>query len=342
MLDPTGHAFALAMAVLIAAIYIALIRFLDLNEKEPLWSIGLLFILGAVASLVLRLVVPSTVLEMGPIWPAILEPLALFLAIAAGMWALFAIGALRGWSEVSGMMDGVVYGATAGLGFATGVAFIRLGASGGVAALPGITAWDILWTTALVGLIDGVLGGIVGAGFGASTEDAEGRKRVGLPIGALVLAILVDLAYRWLKYGDALGQSASLRLWLALGIPVVMIGLLWVIALLGERRTIATQLADETDDGTVTPGEYATLKSTLARQALYLRTLVGGRLHRCAALKSLHGRQVQLALAKARLSRADDPLRRVNIEREILALRGGIEETRRALDEANRTEGVVS
>ncbi len=42
----TGGAYAISLALIIAVIYLAVVRFMDLNEKEPLWAVGLMFILG--------------------------------------------------------------------------------------------------------------------------------------------------------------------------------------------------------------------------------------------------------------------------------------------------------
>jgi RsiW-degrading membrane proteinase PrsW (M82 family) len=47
----TGGTYALPLAVIVAVIYLAVVRFMDRNEKEPLWAVGLLFILGVVVSL---------------------------------------------------------------------------------------------------------------------------------------------------------------------------------------------------------------------------------------------------------------------------------------------------
>lgn len=46
----TGGGYALSLAVVVAAIYLAVVRFMDVNEKEPLWSVGLLFVLGAISA----------------------------------------------------------------------------------------------------------------------------------------------------------------------------------------------------------------------------------------------------------------------------------------------------
>ncbi len=59
-----GGAYALSLAVIISAVYLAVVRFMDLNEKEPLWAMGLVFSLGAVAVAVLPPVVSPVVMEL--------------------------------------------------------------------------------------------------------------------------------------------------------------------------------------------------------------------------------------------------------------------------------------
>ncbi len=59
-----GGAYALSLAVIISAVYFAVVRFMDLNEKEPLWAMGLVFSLGAVAVAVLPPVVSPVVMEL--------------------------------------------------------------------------------------------------------------------------------------------------------------------------------------------------------------------------------------------------------------------------------------
>ena len=122
----TGNgAYALSLAVVVAAIYLALVRFMDLNEKEPLWAVGLLFALGAVSAVVLPLLSGSVVLELSTIWGPVAEEAAKFVAFAAGAIALGMVARSRGWSEINGLMDGVVYGTAVGFGYATGEAFVR-------------------------------------------------------------------------------------------------------------------------------------------------------------------------------------------------------------------------
>ncbi|HEX2740348.1 MAG TPA: hypothetical protein VHM69_07875 [Rubrobacter sp.] len=110
-----GGAYALSLAFVVAILYLALVRFMDLNEKEPLWAVGLMFLLGAVTAAVLPLLVGYAVLELNPLLGAVSEEVAKFVAFFIGVVVL-----------------------------------------------------ATLWTTALVGLSDGLFGVIIGAGFGAA------------------------------------------------------------------------------------------------------------------------------------------------------------------------------
>lgn len=333
MLDIAGHGYALALAVLVAAVYLLIVRFLDMNEKEPWWSVGLLFVLGGLAALVVNLLFSSTMLELRPIEASIVEQLALFLAIAAGFWALTVISRLRGWSEISGLMDGVVYGAAAGLGFATGAAFINeLSATGIVMPMGQAGLLNLFWTTALVGLANGVFGAIIGAGFGASAYAKSEGKRLVYPIIGLVIAFAADVGYRKLAHGNALGgPSGRMQMWIALLLPVVLVLLLAVYALWREKVTIGRQLKDENDRGTVTSEELTTLQSVTARQKMYLSALGSMNWTRWAALRQLHNRQVMLALVKQREADESDSTRRAMIHREVESIRQSIAQVRQTI-----------
>lgn len=334
-------AYALSLALIVAIIYLALVRFMDLNEKEPLWAIGAMFLLGAVAAAVLPLLVGYAVLELNPLWEAVTEEFAKFIAFFLGVVMFAAVARSRGWSEISGLMDGIVYGTALGFGFATGEAFVRELAFGG--ALGGaIEAGPLamLWTTALVGLSDGLFGAIVGAGFGAAAGVRPIAKEIGYPAAGLVGAILAHVAYTLLAEGDALGGTAGLvRAWVALVIPVLLVVAIMVVALVRERRAIREELTDERESGTVTEDELAVLSNFGIRRSRYTRALLGGDFDGWLAMREIHNRQVQLALAKNRATRESDPERRAAAEAEAQRLRAAVLEMKRRAEIAHRSPG---
>jgi protease PrsW len=321
----TGGAYALSLALLIAVIYFAVVRFMDVNEKEPLWAVGLLFALGAIFAAILLTVSPPA-LELSVLWESVTEELAKFAAFGLGAVALAGVARSRGWSEINGLMDGTVYGTAVGFGFATGEAFVRELYFGG--ALSGPIAGGplaTLWSTALSGLSEGLFGAIIGAGFGAAVGARSAAQRVVYPIAGLVGAIVVHALYLVLAEGNAFGGSAALvRTWAALLIPLLLVVGVVVYALVTEKRIIREELEGEAQSGTVTPDELWVLQSFVARRSTNTRRLLAGDFDGWLASRSLQNRQVQLALAKRRAAGEADPASRAALQAEVERLRASV------------------
>lgn len=322
----TPGLYALSLAVMVAAIYLALVRFMDLNEKEPLWAVGLLFALGAFSAMVMPLFVSSAVRELSFFWGAVSEETAKFVAFSVGAAILALVASSRGWSEIGGLMYGVVYGTAVGFGFAAGSTFIRELSSGGVLdATVGASPFATLWTTALMGLSDGLFGAIIGVGFGAAVGARSALKRLGYPVLGLIGAVLAHAAYLVLARGNALGGTEALvRTWVALLLPLLFVAAVVVVALVREKRAIREELADERSTGVVTEEEHGLLQSFAARRSLYARTLLSGNFDGWLTLRSLHDRQVQLALAKRRTKGASGAGDRAETEGEVERLRAAV------------------
>jgi hypothetical protein len=266
------------------------------------------------------------VLELTVLWGSVAEEAAKFLAFTLGAVALAAVARSRGWSEISGPMDGIVYGTAVGFGYATGEAFVReLSFGGALGGAVGAGPFATLWTTVLTGLSDGLFGAIIGAGFGAAVGARSALQRIGYPIAGLIGAILVHAAYTFVAEGNALGGSAGLvRAWIALIIPILFIVAVVVLALAHERRAIQEELAGERETGAVMDQDLAALKSFVARRSRYIRAFTRGDFDGWLAMRELHNHQVQLALAKSRAARASDPESRAASEAEVEQLRASV------------------
>jgi len=319
-----------------AFIYLVVVRLIDLNEKEPLWAVGMLFGLGAVAGCVVRLLVTPKLLDFNLVSGVLIAELARFLAIAVGVGALTYVAFRRGWSDINGLMDGVVYGAAGGLGYATGQAFVQdlklagsmVGAAGGQPApLTG------LGSVALVGLSDGVFGALMGIGFAAAIAARRTVMRGLLPLAGFVVAVSAHASYHVLGKGNALsGTEGLVRSWVALLLPLVVIAVVTVIALGREKRAIAEHLSDEADTGIVTADDLAKLRSLVTREAAYLRVLSKGKFGLWQALRQLHNRQVQLALSKNRLAQQTDEAKKSQRLAEVQHLRIAIVHLKQVVD----------
>lgn len=329
MFQAGANAMALWVAVIVAVIYVILIRLADMNEKEPLWAVVMVFLFGFVGAIILVTAVSSVTLEFNFWASAIWEEVVRFLALFVGMLALGAFAHSRGWSEMGGMMDGIVYGATAGLGFAVGQEFVRSimmpQHSGPLAVALAPTFGTLVWTSALKGLSDGLFGAIMGAFFGAAAYRRTAIERIIFPIIGLVLAVLAHAGYRELAYGNALGgHTGMVQLWVALLIPLAFIVALIIYSLAWERRAIREELVSEAAGGTVTSDELAILGGAVGRKGRYLGMLLSCRYGDYTATRAIANWQVELAMTKRRLSREQNPHRRQVLESEVNRIREAI------------------
>jgi protease PrsW len=310
--------FAVSLAILVGLIYLVVLRLVDLNEKEPFWALGLALGVGAVAGVLLPAFVDSSTLVLEPFTGALAEGIALFLALAVVLVAFEGIGRMRGWSEVNGLLDGVVYGAAVGLGFAAGSALVSNLRYGALDELLGTSAFDTLWTAVLAGLASGLFGALIGAGFGAAFESGDVERQIGFPVAGLAGAIVTSWLYTLAFEGSVL------RAWLGLLLPVAIVAALVVYALTRERRALESELVSE-----LAEEDLRLLASPRARRSRYTKMVLAGDLDGWAAARALHNRAMQLALVKRRLSRMEGD-RREAAEIEAARLRAAIAELRGA------------
>ena len=325
---------SLVATLVIAVAYLVAVRIVDFNEKEPLWAVGMLFVCGALAAVGLTLAVDNAFLELEVVPGVLSKELTRFLAIGAGFVGLTAVGRKRGYSEINGLMDGVVYGAAGGLGFATGLAFAQQLV---------IPATDLPLQTqsvigygevALGGLADGVFGALMGIGFAAALDARSALTRAAAPALGYLAAAASHLGYDWVAAGTPFADGAAMRKWVALLLPVVVVLVVMVVALRSEGRAIADELGSEADTGAVSADELRVLGSVAAREGLYLKTLLRGEIGAWTALHDLHNRQVQLALAKRKAAGEKDEARRLQTASEVARLRQAVFETKKALGRA--------
>ena len=76
---------AVLLSAGLSVIYLIVIRLLDFNEREPLWGIVLLFLLGWAAAGVVQLSVPTSTIELSTWGGAGWKEGAKFVAIVLGL-----------------------------------------------------------------------------------------------------------------------------------------------------------------------------------------------------------------------------------------------------------------
>lgn len=299
----------LGLALLISLVYLLCLRLLDLNEREPLWAVALLFLLGFLAAGAVRAGVPSVELELTVARGALWETVGLGAALLFGLAVLRFHEQSSGWSELQGAMDGVIYGAAAGLGYAAGrtLATELLFGGGGASTLASGGAG--LLPVLVSGFSFAVFGAVAGAALVAAfLSHTVVFRLLWLAVG-IGGAWAANAGFRELAWGQALGGSGALvRTWLALGLPVVLALAVAVYAVVVERRLIVRELGPElSDPAVVGEGDLELLSRPLRRFGVYVRTMLRSGPVRASVLQQLHYRQVQLALQLRRHGGGTNP-----------------------------------
>ena len=319
-ISPGGWALSWGLVILYAAPVAVLIYLLDLYEREPISLLLAAFVWGAVAATTL-----SAIGNTG--WGIVVARLGgpeFASRWTAAITAPFVEETLKGIGvvliardEVDDVMDGFVYGALCGLGFAVVEdVFYFIAVFGG--DVGGVLRGFFVRVIAS-GLYSHVLyTGLVGMAVGIVTTRRDDR-----PLGtrlrpaALLVAAAVVGHFSWnspiLDFFPA--QPWDGAEWFLIpvatavkGLPLLLFVVLAIrLAHARERRWLHETLSSELDTDSITPRELAILehprRRLLARRAL--RRRAGERA--ADLLKRLQREQVNLAMVRSRVASDDDP-----------------------------------
>lgn len=321
-----GEWQAFGLSVGVGLTYLALLRLVDMNEREPIWALGFVLTCGFITGSQLRVIVGSPLLDL-TLWPAIAaRELALLLALLLGYAALAAVERWRGWSDITDATDGLVYGAAAGLGTSVGELFVREMSDRGLVATL-MLAPSAPVAAILGGLALGVAGGVTGAAFVVARDAPTPLRRISWFLGGLLCAVGVHATMDWIAHGDALSAQGYWRAWAALLLPCLAMIAAAAYAIRIERAVIARDAERELVSGVASAAELDLLRHPLRRTGTYLRTLGRGGVRECWLQMSLHNRLVQLALIHRRAARAPSP----RLTRQVDAIRESIGRLREEL-----------
>ena len=241
---------SIAAAILPTALYAAAFYWADRHEREPKWLVSVAFLWGAIPAIIVSLVAEiafgaAFISQPGTLGAAVVEsavaaPIIEELAKGFAIWLIY----LFFRREFDGVLDGLIYGALVGFGFAmTENFFYFIGAfdEGGFASLSVV----IVLRAVIFGLNHALYTGLTGLGFGLARESKSPRARRLWPLFGLALATLVHSLH---NLGASLTEVNGLAILLSLGLAVLGFGLILVTYLLSLRREkhlIRRELADE-------------------------------------------------------------------------------------------------
>ena len=322
-ISPSGWALSWGLVVVYAAPVALLVYVLDLYEREPIPLLAAAFVWGAVAATTL-----SAIGNAG--WSLVVARLGgpeLATRWSAAITAPIVEETLKGLGvvlivliareEVDDRMDGFVYGALCGLGFAVVEdVFYFVAVFGG--EVQGVLEGFFVRVIAS-GLYSHVLyTGLVGMAIGivATRRDERSlgpRLRSALP---LIAAAVI---------GHFLWNSPILELfperpwegaeWLLIpvatavkGLPLLLFVALAIrLAHRRERRWLREALAAESDDAAVTAEELATLETVQGRRRVRIRMRRRAGDRAAKLLGRLQREQVNLAMIRSKVATDDDP-----------------------------------
>jgi RsiW-degrading membrane proteinase PrsW (M82 family) len=320
---PSGWALSWGLLLLYALPVLAVVYALDLYEREPVSMLVAAFAWGAIAATALSgianegwgLVVARVGgPEFASRWTAALTaPFVEETLKGAGVVLLYLIA--RG--EIDDLMDGFVYGAIVGLGFAVVEDVIYF------VAVFGGSPTQVLQGFFLRVIASGLYGhvlytGLVGMGVAyvvSRREEVPLGRRMRVAAGLSAVAVL----------GHFLWNSPALDLfpeqpwtgaeWIgvplaaaARGVPLlVFVAVIVRLARARERRWLRGALAAELGGAGISADELATLeRPRLRREARRAMRVRAGR-RAAAVLRRLQREQVNLAMVRSRVARDDDP-----------------------------------
>ena len=328
MILAVGVALALFAAVAPALSWSLLVWWCDRYEREPLGLAIVTFWWGAVPAIVLSVLaegilgIPlrpwrggliTEVVEASAVAPVVEEGVK-------GLALLFLFLVLR--REFDGVLDGIIYGALIGFGFAmTENLLYYMGAlaAGGLGSLTIV----IFLRAVLFGLNHAFFTAITGAGLGLARLSRHRWGRWGLVLLAWAISVAFHAVH---NLGASLAQVNFLAFFVSVASDGGGVLLIVVIALLAwqrEREWIIAELADEVGV-TLSREEYTTAASYGRRMRQWFAGARGRR------LGHLHDLATELAFKKRQL-RILGAEREPKLAAEIVRLRERIREARLGL-----------
>jgi RsiW-degrading membrane proteinase PrsW (M82 family) len=289
-----GLLIGVLASVVPTLVYVGALYWMDRYEKEPRRLLMAAFVWGAVPSVAL-VGVAELFFRLPPdlLGPETLE------AVRLGLLAPVLTEALKGaavlflsWRyrlEFDGVLDGIIYGATVGFGFAmTGNLISNLSSF----ALWGFDAFSAgqLGQGVVQAADQALYAAIFGASLGLAQRTSGRWRRWAVAGGGFTLAVVVHSLHRWLAY-RLLGLNVVTLLSSLAGIVVV--GFLAGWSLARERRFLVEEL-----DGELPPHLYRAVVTPSDRRRALWRALWRNGWGAWQRLRGLHQLCAELAFGK--------------------------------------------
>ncbi|WP_420643932.1 PrsW family intramembrane metalloprotease [Candidatus Leptofilum sp.] len=287
MSDTAVLLLSIIVAIVPTVLYIGIIYWFDRYEKEPWWLLAAAFLWGAVPAILISFVLNTT----------LSVPLLLFLGDELGQAAapsligppveetiksMALVAIFIFWrSEIDSPLDGIIYGAMVGMGFAmveNVYYFVQTFNAGGV------EAWgvNIILRAVVFGLNHALFSSFAGLGIAIARLATEQWIKIVLPVLGWMTAVFLHFLH---NFTVTLGSGFILvALFFDWGGVLLIFGII-VWAILQERRWLRQYLGEEVALGVLTTNQFNTASSGRKRVSYLFNTLIsrGFRANRQAA-----------------------------------------------------------
>jgi RsiW-degrading membrane proteinase PrsW (M82 family) len=297
-----GVGISLLAGLLPTLLYVALLYSADRYEKEPKAMLATAFLWGAIPAVVVALVVRLFFrLPAHLLGPRAIE------AVRAGLVAPVIEEAIKGVVilfiarryrlEFDNLLDGIIYGAMVGFGFAmAGNTLSYLGAFI-LRGFAGLSSAIVL-EGVLYGLNHALYSAIVGAGLGHARLARRRREHWAIPLAAFALAVLVHSLHNLALYNaTGVNPLTVATAWAGTLVILVVIAL----SLQREQRCLAAELVGEVPEDI-----YRSLITPGARGRAQWHALRAGGLDAWQHARQVHQQCAELAFKKMLRGRRPD------------------------------------
>src|SRR6476661_6426090 len=297
----------LISATLPVPLYLMLVLWIDRYEAEPVWMLATAFFWGALVAVFfayllntasgLIVTVLTNDVRAGAAFGAVISaPIVEESAKALILFIFF----FAKKDEFDGVIDGIVYAAMVGLGFAMTENIQYYGKA--VMESGGTLTFVFILRGFLAPFSHPMFTSMTGIGLGLARQSRNTfLKWIAPPFGLLAAMAMHSI---WNGSGVLLGGGAFILTYILIMIPAFFIMLVVIaLALRREGQIVREQLAGEFQGGLLTQDEYRRLSSIFGRMGMSFDALTRGGFGQWQAARQLSQTASELAFHRNRVAR---------------------------------------
>ena len=303
---PVALLIGFVLATIPVPIYIALVLWIDRYEAEPFWTLATAFFWGALVAIFIAFVLNT----LGSLIVALLfgDQAGEFFGsvisapVVEESAKAFVLFGLYFWKrdEFDGVVDGIIYAAMVGLGFAMTENIQYYGGAaleGGIAGSIGL----FVLRGAIAPFSHPLFTSMTGIGLGLASQSQKGAIKFIAPAVGLALAIVLHSTW---NLSATINNLLFFAAYFFIMVPIFVAVLVSIyFALRREGRIVREHLQCDLQCGLLTPEEYERLCTIRGRMGASYKALTNGGLSAWRARMQFNRVASELAFHRNRIAR---------------------------------------